>query len=159
MTAHLLIESPEVLAKFLVNGWIIDGRSGGLVRGRLHTEGHILMIQPTQVLGGYEFVGYMEGGEYLMSIDATATHFERLNEINTDKGEDEAKLPSSLPGRIIDTSAEPHDKLLLIYKQFIINRSSTSKHFEELVALNDPHPFYAGRIFTDEELTVIRSLP
>jgi len=156
MTEHLLIESSESLARLFVNGWIVDGRSGGLVRGRLHSEGHILLIQPTEILGGYEFVGYMEGGEYLMSVDATENHFGRLEEINRDKGEGESKLPSSLTGRVIDTSAEPHDKLLLIHRQYIINRSSTAKHLEELVALNEPHPFYAGRIFTDSEIALMR---
>lgn len=153
----LLIDSVDTLARFIVNGWVVDGRSGGLVRGRLHSEGHILMIQPTNVLGRYEFVGYMEGGEYLMSVDATATHFNRLHEINSDKASTEVQLPQCVAGRVIDTRAEPHDKLLLISRQFVINRNSTRKYFHELESLNAPHPFYNGRIFTNEELDVIRS--
>ncbi len=156
---RFLIDSPESLAKCIVNGWIVDGRSGGLVRGRLHSEGHILMIQPTDVLGGYEYVGYMEGGEYLMSVEATAVHFERLQEINSDKEPTEIQLPESVAGRVVDTRAEPHDKLLLITRQYIINRNSTRKYFHELESLNAPHPFYNGYIFTDEELNFIRAFP
>ena len=48
----LLIESTDQLARLVVNGWIVDGRSGGIVRGRLHSEGQILMIQPTGTLAG-----------------------------------------------------------------------------------------------------------
>ena len=80
-----LIHDCEQLASLILNGWLVDGRSGGLVRGRLHSEGHILMVQPSRTPGAYQFVGYMEGGEYLMSVGATATHFHRLEEINSDK--------------------------------------------------------------------------
>ena len=158
MSYPVLIEGPKALAKLVVNGWIVDGRSGGIVRGRLHTDGHILMIQPNETLGAYEFIGYMEGGEYLMSTTATAVHMKRLNEINNDNGEAGASLPQSLKGRVIDTAAEPHDKLLIVHRQFVINRSSTIKHFDELVTLNAEYPFYSGRIFNDEELTAINAM-
>ncbi len=57
---------------------------------------------------------------------------------------------------MIDAAAEPHDKILLIYQQFIINRASTRKYFDELVELNAPHPFYAGRVFNDDEIAAMR---
>ena len=87
-----------------------------------------------------------------MSTAATAIHFERLQKLNSDNAPVDHELAAALPGRVIDTHAEPHDKLLLIQRQFIINRNATLRHFDELVALNAPHAFYNGRIFTDEEI-------
>lgn len=157
-SSRLLIDSSDTLARFIVNGWVVDGRSGGLVRGRLHSEGHILMIQPTNVLGGYEFIGYMEGGEYLMSVDATKNHFSRLDEINSDKTPAEDELPAFVAGRVIDTHAEPHDRLLIVSQQYIINRNATRRYFRELETLNAPHLFHNGRVFDEDELEIIGAL-
>lgn len=146
----VFIESPETLARAFVNGWVVDGRDGGLVVGRRHSEGHIAMLQPTDKLGAYAFVGFMEGGEYLMSTDATAAHFERLKEINADRGPEETVEPPRHANNIIDTRAEPHDKLLVICKQFIINRNSTLRHFEELERMNNAYRYHRGQFFPDE---------
>lgn len=148
----IFIESPETLAHAFVKGWIVDGRDGGLIVGRRHCEGHIAMLQPTDRLGAYAFVGFMEGGEYLMSTGATAAHFGRLKEINGDRGQDGTVEPPRYANNIIDTRAEPHDKLLVVCQQFIINRGSTLRHFEELEQMNAAHRYHQGQFFPDEYL-------
>ncbi|HED4877829.1 TPA: hypothetical protein R4K21_003662 [Stenotrophomonas maltophilia] len=145
----VLINDADMLATAVVNGWIIDARSGGLVKGRRHEKGHIVIVQPSSPLGVYELVGVMEGGEYLMSTGATAAHMARLVEINADRAACDSEIPEITPGRVIDARAEPHDKLLIVYKQFIINRESTKRHLQELIALNDPFLEYNGQFFGD----------
>lgn len=154
-----MIESPEHLAAALVNGWIIDARNGGLVRGRLHEEGHIVMIQPSSPLGTYEFVGVMEGGEYLMSVSATKLHCARLEEINADNGPCDTALPDAILGRVVDARAEPHDKLLIISHQFIVNRRSTRRHLSELIMLNEPFIECSGQFFQQEIIEYLESHP
>ncbi|WP_146098031.1 hypothetical protein [Xanthomonas arboricola] len=146
----ILLHTPEDFASAFVNGWVVDGRSGGLIQGRLHSEGHVLMISPSSPLGTYEFMGYMEGGEYLMSVEATEKHRLRIEEINNDKSDDGAQLPDPPLGRTIFMHADPHDKLLVIGQQFIVNRVSTRNHFAELVALNAPHVYYNGQFLPDD---------
>ena len=93
------IRSPEEFTAAFLAGWIVDARSGGLVRGRLHEEGHVPMLQHAGPLGTFEYMGVMEGGEYILSTDATAAHFDRLNEINSDKTPCDTPLPAAPPGR------------------------------------------------------------
>ncbi len=155
----LFIRTPEEFTSAFLAGWIVDARSGGLVRGRLHEEGHISMIQHAEPLGTFEFMGVMEGGEYILSTDATAAHFDRLMEINSDKTPCDTPLPEAPPGRVIDVSAEPHDKMLMIDRQFIINRVSTRRHLAELVALNDPHSYYRGQFFDDNVVAYLNDHP
>jgi len=155
----LFIRTPEEFTSAFLAGWIVDARSGGLVRGRLHEEGHVPMIQHTGPLGAFEYMGVMEGGEYILSTDATATHFDRLVEINNDKTPCDTPLPDAPPGRVIDVSAEPHDKVLLIDRQFIINRVSTRKYLAELVALNAPHSYFRGQFFQDDVIDYLNTHP
>lgn len=151
----IFIDSPENFARAFVTGWIVDGRDGGLVVGRRHYEGHIAMLQPTGELGSYAFVGFMEGGEYLMSTGATAAHLERLKEINDDRGREGDEEPPRYANNIIDTRAEPHDKLLVVCAQFIINRISTTRHFEELERLNAPHRYHEAQFFPNEYIAAM----
>ncbi|HHA2408880.1 TPA: hypothetical protein ACOD9W_004493, partial [Stenotrophomonas maltophilia] len=155
----LFIRSPEEFTSLLLAGWIVDARSGGLVRGRLHEEGHIPMVQHVGPLGTFRFMGFMEGGEYILSTDATAAHRGRLIEINSDKAPCDTPLPEPPPGRVIDASAEPHDRVLLIEHQFIVNRVSTRRHLAELVALNAPHRYYRGQYLSDEVVDYLNSHP
>ncbi|HEL4111638.1 TPA: hypothetical protein UM343_001778 [Stenotrophomonas maltophilia] len=155
----ILIDGADMLATAVVNGWIIDARSGGLVKGRRHEEGHIVIVQPSSPLGVYELVGVMEGGEYLMSTGATAAHMARLVEINEDRAACDSEIPEIIPGRVIDARAEPHDKLLIIYKQFIINRESTKRHLQELITLNAPFLEYTGQFFGDAMVQYLLAHP
>lgn len=151
----IIIGSPEELAEAVVNGWILDARSGGIVRGRGHHQGHIVLISPSSPLGVYELSGLMEGDEYLMSVTATRTHYGRLVEINSDLGSCDHALPTIIPGRVIDARAEPHDKLLLIGRQFIINRRSTRRHLAELITLNSHYPECSGQFLPDETIAYL----
>ncbi|MCQ4280491.1 hypothetical protein NA643_15460 [Pseudomonas stutzeri] len=142
----------DLFLRLFNSGWIIDGRAGGLIRGRLHEEGHILMITPTGTLGGYSVCGLAEGGEFIMSTKATAVHLERLEQINADRGSSVQLADMSMVTRVLDTRAEPHDKFLIVEHQYIINRVSTDQHLNELQTLNDQFPSYSGRVLSDEEI-------
>jgi hypothetical protein len=117
------------------------------------------MISASSPAGVYEFVGLMEGGEYLMSVGATAAHSERLAEINADCHPGPPSLPGLIAGRILDVSAEPHDKLLVIEKQYIISRNATCRHLDELIALNAPHGHRVGQFFDQETVEYMHAHP
>ncbi|MBC3197022.1 MULTISPECIES: hypothetical protein [Pseudomonas] len=147
--------SQDEFVRSFINGWIVDARDGGLIVGRTHEEGHILMFQGTDVLGEFEHMGFVEGGEYIMSTDATAHHYSRLEEINSDKSPCDAEIYVTASSQLINTRAEPHDKFLVIHKQFIINRNATKRHFDELERLNRPHRYHRGRILDDDVIAAI----
>lgn len=153
------IESPEQFAKAFTYGWIVDGRGGGLVLGRKHGEGHIVMIQPTASFGVFKFIGYMEGGEYIMSRAATDAHRQRIEEINRDSDPCDNEIVFGPTSRIIRTDAEPHDKLLVVDAQYIINARSTRRHFQELESINGQYRHHEGQFFSDEVTALIKKLP
>jgi hypothetical protein len=155
----ILMDSAEEFAKAFTYGWIVDGRGGGLVLGRKHGEGHILMIQPTESFGVFQFVGYMEGGEYIMSRAATDAHFQRIEEINRDNDPCDTEITFGPNSRIIRTDAEPHDKLLVVDSQYIINARSTKRHFHELEEINSQYRHHEGQFFSDEITALIKPLP
>lgn len=155
------IITPNAFYKLFINGWIVDGRNGGLIRGRLHNEGHILLIEPTDKLAEFRFIGVAEGNEYIMNSLATEKHFERISEINSYPPAELTPINQKITEntRIINTQAEPHDKLLIVHRQFIINRKSTAHYFEELEKLNAEFDFYHGIGLPDkltEELKQIK---
>lgn len=117
------------------------------------------MLQGTDNLGQFTLAGYIEGGEYIMSPEATSNHMERLVEINKDNAPCNAVPVLSPNSRILNTRAEPHDKFLVIQEQFIININSTNRHFAELDKLNSRYRFHHGRVLNNEELEALRSLP
>lgn len=147
----------DSFARAFVNGWIVDGRNGGLVVGRSHAEGHIVFLSPGEQLGHYEIQGVMEGGEYLMNPLATKKHWRRLNEINACRDAFASVLPLKAR-RIIHTHAEPHDKLVVVHEQFVVNARATSKYVDELDAMNEESSFHSGRIFSDAELSALHAL-
>lgn len=123
-------------------GWVVDGRSGGLVLGRTHDEGDIIMVQC--VHDGTDkvvVVATMEDGEYIINLNASNSESARLEEINKITGD----LPDDLAFplikdecRVLNTHAAPLDKLIWVEAgQFIINAFATSKHLEELESIND----------------------
>lgn len=151
----VLVETPEEFARLFVSGWVVDGRDGGLVVGRRHSEGHIVMLQGTATPGRFALVGLMEGGEYLMSPEATANHLARLHEINSDNAPCDLSPQLTSDSRILNTRAEPHDKFLIVQEQFIVNINSTRRHFAELEELNGRYRFHYGRVLTDEEIAAM----
>ncbi len=155
MSEERYVMSQDEFVRSFINGWIVDGRDGGLIVGRRHVEGHILMFQGTEQLGEFEHVGFVEGGEYLMSTEATELHFKRLEEINADKSPCESEITITTESQLINTRAEPHDKFLIIQRQFIININATKRNFAELEQLNRPHRYHRGRILSDEIIEAI----
>lgn len=151
--------SADDFLRAFVNGWVVDGRAGGLIDGRLHEEGHIVMLQPSsETLGEFELLGLAEGGEYIISPEASTAYMHRLSSINNDN----APCPAAQdrkPSRIIHTRAEPHDKFLIIQKgQWIINIESTNRHFDELERINNQFNFHHGRVLTDENIEELMSV-
>lgn len=155
MSEELFTLSQDEFVRCFVNGWIVDGRDGGLIVGRRHVEGHILMFQGTDELGVFEHAGFVEGGEYLMSTEATELHFKRLQEINADKSPCDSEITITTDSQLINTRAEPHDKFLVIHRQFVININATKRHFSELEELNRHHRHHNGRILSDEFIELI----
>lgn len=150
----------DTFLRMFINGWVVDGRGGGLVVGRRHSEGHIVMICPSdERIGEFLIAGVMEGGEYLMSTTATEREEARIRQINSFKGLCESTIAPTEASRIIHTSDERHDKLLLINRQFIINRDATRKSFAELEAINAKYPTSNGWLFTDEEVDFLDNMP
>ncbi|WP_223448475.1 hypothetical protein [Pseudomonas sp. BF-R-19] len=145
----------EDFIRCFINGWIVDARDGGLIVGRSHEDGHIVMMQGTSTFGKFEQIGFVEGGEYIMSTDATEAHYDRLKEINEDNSPCGDEISVSSDSQIINTRAEPHDKFLVIQRQYIININSTRRHFKELEDLNRPHRYHRGRILSDEVIEAI----
>ncbi|MET4477980.1 hypothetical protein [Bradyrhizobium sp. F1.13.3] len=115
---------------------IMDARFGGLVLGREGPEDDIPLLQH-QGAGVFVLIGAMQGGEYILSEEATKRHEARLHEINAEKG----SLPkvSYTPGStVIDTNLMPSGGALWVahHGQFIVNRFATAKYFDELEKMN-----------------------
>lgn len=140
LTSQGMFLSNETCLQLFTEGWIVDGRAGGLVVGRSHLEGNIYMIR--QCKGGFEFASHLQGGEYIMTHKAVVKFETRLKAINDDPGGNARggrieTIPYGL--RTFHTAATPFDKLLLIdaRDQFIVNRESTARFLSELVAMNE----------------------
>lgn len=145
--------SADDFLRAFVNGWVVDGRAGGLIEGRLHEEGHVVMLQPSSKnLGEFELLGLVEGGEYVMSPEASTAYMQRINEINSDTSP-HPPSPNRRPSRIIHVRAEPHDKFLIIQKgQWIVNIQATNRNFEELDLMNNCFNFFNGRVLTEDQI-------
>lgn len=150
--------SAEMFLRAFINGWVVDGRAGGLITGRSHANGHIVMLQPAAELGEYEMLGLIEGGEYVLCQEASYAYYQRIEEINLDNREC-AAVDGRTPSRIIHTSAEPHDKFLIIQKgQWIVNINSTNRHFDELDRINSEYNHFSGRVLNDEEIDALMQI-
>lgn len=103
-------------------------------------------------------LGLIEGGEYVLCPEASEAHYDRIEEINSDNGYC-APQQNRTPSRIIHTSAEPHDKFLIIQKgQWIVNINSTNRHFEEIDRLNSEYSHFNGRVLRDDEIDVLMQI-
>ena len=148
----------DTFYRLLINGWIVDGRAGGLITGRTHDTGHIIMITPIGDPVNFRLCGLVAGGEYLVSTNATAQHHERLQHINSDKSPCHFAITLNAESRMINTRAEPHDKLLLVANQFVINAEATKRHFDELERINASCPSTNGIVFTEDESKQIAAI-
>lgn len=132
-------------------GVVVDGRRGGLVVGRSHAAGNIYMLQQVEP-DRYIIPANIEGGEYLVTHVAFTKYEKRFHEINSWQEETPSisSIPVSGSTRVINTSAEPSDKFILMdYRgQFVVNKYATNRFFHEIEKLNCE----AGD-FTDYKLT------
>lgn len=128
--------SDDVFFQMFHLGWVVDARAGGYVVGRRHSEGNIYMIQKQN--DQYVIPGHLEGGEFMIPATVYEANKSRIEEINSDTTDvdDEVELTFNFDSnlRIINTVGYPFDKLMFIdpRNQFIVNRKSTKKHFNEL---------------------------
>jgi hypothetical protein len=129
----------EIYHKFY-EGHIIDARAGGLVLGRHHNEDDIPMLFLSAV-GVFDLSRYMQGGEYILNIEASVKHKDRLEEINSYMSAEYSPIKSlevSDKTRIFNTNGIKGELIILFDSaQFVVNRAATKKHFTELEKLNN----------------------
>lgn len=120
------------------SGKVLNAKNGGLVIGR---EGPIDDIPMYMFVdnGIFQCVGFMQGGEYLLSAAATEMHMARLREINAETGEAFPVLMVSVTDKtsIINVNHHaPTAALWIANGQFAVNRFATAKHLDELEVMN-----------------------
>lgn len=131
----------ETFVNLLFNGMIVDGRGGGLVIGRAHDDGGILMFAQIPN-GSYNVTGEVEGGEFIVNPLAYQQHRNRIQEINEfgQHCRDEPTL-SQIPSatRTIHAAASPYNRMIWMHQEdtFIVNRLATEKYLSELQAINN----------------------
>jgi hypothetical protein len=133
----------EEMNLLIINGFVVDGRGGGLVLGPSHEDGGIPMLALAGD-GTYRYLGELEGGEYLVNLVAYESQPEQIEAYNNfqDSGE-EGMLVVPLSRNLLILNTYLHDcygrcaKLLLIDAgQFIVNKYATARHFTEIERLN-----------------------
>jgi hypothetical protein len=119
---------------------IYSGQKGGLILGKLHSQGGIHLISPNSDNTEFTYAGEMEGWEYLSSPLKSELHKNKLLEINKkviptlDSTKTEFDIPHNC--KVVDTrESEINIVLLHFYSQFIINRRSTKKFINEIIEI------------------------
>lgn len=130
----------QTFMAILINGWVVDGRSGGLVIGRSHDDGNIYFVTESPD-NKFVISGHVEGDKYILNYSATEVHESRLLEMNEfyDEQYDYKNKNISSSTRVINTHAEPYDKFIWIdsKRTMIVNKYATAKYFDELEEIND----------------------
>lgn len=123
------------------NGKLIDARRGGLVIGRDSSEDDIPLITPVSD-GIFQFVGLMQGGEFIVHQQATLQNKKRIEEINSHRGEGADSLKTLYLNKGTQVYNSHHNNgvvsLLVNNGSFIVNRFATALFYNQLVALNTP---------------------
>lgn len=122
-----------------MRGEILFAHQGGLVIGRAGSADDIPMVV-YRALGVFQYFAHMQGGEYLVSAKATARHRDRLEAINSEKGESTPIAAMAVTDKtaVLNTNLIHGGATLLTSSdgQFVINRFATAKHLRELEQLN-----------------------
>lgn len=123
---------------------VVDGRGGGLVVGRLHSEGNIYFFKEEH--NGFRNLNNhnLQGGEFIINRAATAKYGSRIEQINREVDRDilygkmvsVSSLLIKKDTRILNTHGEPEKLLWLDHHQFIVNHLATLMHYNELVEIN-----------------------
>ena len=120
------------------HGGFIDARPGGLVVGKTHAEGGIMIISPNEDGETIDIVGEMEHGEYIMSPEATQKHKARLSEINSDNNFNGYINVDSIRLKSVLFTGKTFAAIVLTDgEQYIINSKSSAKYLDELDKLNN----------------------
>lgn len=118
---------------------IFDGRNGGLVLGKLHSEGGIHCLK--QHKEKFIYCGEMEGWEYLsapLRDEKIKKEFERINSVckEYDKSiQINFKIPNHCK-TINMTGCSMPIVLLSNHGQYIVNRLSTKVFIEDIIKLD-----------------------
>lgn len=145
--------SLEEFWQMFTRGWIIDGRAGGYVRGRRHTDGGVPIIAPTyRVPFEFKFIGCMEGDEYLLPARSMREYSSEVIAINELRPSDGAPISFGADDRIIDARAEPHDRFVIVDggQQYIVNFDATRKYYARLAEITRKFEATQGRVLSDE---------
>lgn len=120
-------------------GMIVDGRPGGLILGKLHSDGGVFTV--TERNGQYLVLAEFEGDEYLVNWDSYQASKDRFDEINnfTDPHNNLISLSVTPKTRVLNTWAKPDCKFIWVDTrgQFMIRRVATAKYFTEIEQLNE----------------------
>lgn len=134
----------SVFHNLVLQGIVTDGRAGGAILGRTYSEGGIYVVQQR----GCDFLVHacVEGGEFVLNKDASCRNLARLKAMNSGLTMNEVVTPAAgaLPvTHFIITSSEPDDKLLwLNWNQVVVASAPATKHFDELIDMNErANPF------------------
>ena len=148
------VYSTEALVGLILHARIIDGRPGGLVVGRRHSEGHVFMYKPrldgAGKTCGIEYSGALEGGEFLVNHASHAMNKAFLDQINQagreerqahPKTNEERALPLDVSAslRVLNTHRNDVDRIILVDErgQFVLNRVATVRNLHRIMELND----------------------
>ena len=79
-TNPIIFLNSIIVDELIRNSFAVHVPNGGLIIGKFHAEGGIHMLQPFDK--GFQYVGEMEGYEFLFSAKATKNHWDRINALN-----------------------------------------------------------------------------
>lgn len=124
----------------LINmGKVVDGRQGGLIVGRSHSEGNIyFFIQNSD--NSFTCQGNLQGGEYLINSYSAQKFYNNLIEINKQISYQDLntidKIEVTKSTIVLNTHGEPEKLLWLDGGQFIVNHYATRHFFTYIEQIN-----------------------
>lgn len=120
------------------HGGFIDAKYGGLVIGKTHGEGGIIIVSPNADGETIDIAAEMEHGEYIMNHEATIKYKDRLSEINADSDFDGCISIDDIRLKRVLFAGKTFAAIVFAYgEQYIINRNSTAKYLDELETMNN----------------------
>ena len=122
-------------------GKVLNAMDGGIVFGRTHEEGGILMMQRCKCGGQYYAAGEMESGEYLIPVASLKIPEQELLDLNHRVAVDSSFVPrltiATCPPEVtrrLDARDKPFDKLLWLGSGsfIILNHQATAVCWKEI---------------------------
>ena len=129
--------TPSDLSKLKQDCEIIHAIYGGLILGKGHAEGGILMVKPNFEADQFTIAGEMEGDEFLTGPLLHQKEIDFFNAINDNRIPTE-QLMEKLNISAVDTRSLNRPILILSpYSHVIINKESTKRYLPLLAAENE----------------------